>query len=205
MPQVITMMNKEMLYYINPEQQTPEELKALLEMHPEIKFVSFMGVDFAGNDTDEKVPINLFIEDINSFLEGMAAQTDGSSVVLPGIATLNNARVDMKVDKSVNWYIDYNYEHFDAQTGKMVGTLRIPCFLIHNEIFVDSRSILQNSLDYVEAQMLEMFKKHPQIEVLSMLTCLRSKNWSLPVLPSWNSGSNLRVKTHRSKPFLLRR
>ena len=160
MPQVITMMNKEMLYYINPEQQTPEELKALLEMHPEIKFVSFMGVDFAGNDTDEKVPINLFIEDINSFLEGMAAQTDGSSVVLPGIATLNNARVDMKVDKSVNWYIDYNYEHFDAQTGKMVGTLRIPCFLIHNEIFVDSRSILQNSLDYVEAQMLEMFKKH---------------------------------------------
>ena len=69
----------------------------------------------------------------------------------------------MKVDKSVNWYIDYNYEHFDAQTGKMVGTLRIPCFLIHNEIFVDSRSILQNSLDYVEAQMLEMFKKHPQI------------------------------------------
>ena len=87
MPQVITMMNKEMLYYINPEQQTPEELKALLEMHPEIKFVSFMGVDFAGNDTDEKVPINLFIEDINSFLEGMAAQTDGSSVVLPGIAT----------------------------------------------------------------------------------------------------------------------
>ena len=59
MPQVIAMMNKEMLYYINPEQQTPEELKALLEMHPEIKFVSFMGVDFAGNDTDEKVPINL--------------------------------------------------------------------------------------------------------------------------------------------------
>ena len=48
MPQVIAMMNKEMLYYINPEQQTPEELKALLEMHPEIKFVSFMGVDFAG-------------------------------------------------------------------------------------------------------------------------------------------------------------
>ena len=56
MPQVIAMMNKEMLYYINPEQQTPEELKALLEMHPEIKFVSFMGVDFAGNDTDEKSP-----------------------------------------------------------------------------------------------------------------------------------------------------
>lgn len=152
-----------MLYYITPEQQNEVELKALLEDHPEIKFVSFMGVDFAGNDTDEKVPINLFIKDINGFLEGMAAQTDGSSVVLPGIATLNNARVDMKIDKSVNWYVDYNYEHFDANTGKMVGTLRIPCFLIHNDIFVDSRSILHNSLEYVEQELLELFKKYPQI------------------------------------------
>lgn len=122
------MMNREMLYYITPEQQKPEVLKSLLEAHPEIKFVSFMGVDFAGNDTDEKVPISLFIEDMPDFLEGMAAQTDGSSVVLTGIATLNNARVDMKVDKNVNWYVDYNYEHFDAATGKMVGTLRIPAF-----------------------------------------------------------------------------
>ena len=72
----------------------------------------------------------------------MAAQTDGSSVVLTGIATLNNARVDMKIDSSVNWYIDYNYEHFDSATGRMVGTLRIPCFLVHNNVRVDSRSIL---------------------------------------------------------------
>lgn len=43
MPQVIAMMNKEMLYYINPEQQTPEELKALLEMHPEIQICFFYG------------------------------------------------------------------------------------------------------------------------------------------------------------------
>lgn len=56
MPQVIAMMNKEMLYYINPEQQTPEELKALLEMHPEIKFVSFMGVDFAVTIPTKKCP-----------------------------------------------------------------------------------------------------------------------------------------------------
>ena len=37
-------------------------------------------------------------------------------MVLPlfcrALLLLNNARVDMKVDKSVNWYIDYNYEHF---------------------------------------------------------------------------------------------
>ena len=29
-PQVVAMMNKEMLYYSNPEHETPEELKALL-------------------------------------------------------------------------------------------------------------------------------------------------------------------------------
>ena len=29
-------------------------------MHPEIKFVSLMGVDFAGNDTDEKIPMKIF-------------------------------------------------------------------------------------------------------------------------------------------------
>ena len=111
----------------------------------------------------------------------------------------------MKVDKSVNWYIDYNYEHFDAQTGKMVGTLRIPCFLIHNEIFVDSRSILQNSLDYVEAQMLEMFKKHPQIAGLGHVDLSQIEKLVFTCATDWNSGSNLRVKTHRSKPFLLRR
>ena len=132
------MMNPDMLYVISPEEQNRETLTEILTAHPEIKFVSFMGVDFAGNDTDEKVPISLFLKDIDGFLEGMAAQTDGSSVVLTGIATLNNARVDMKIDSSVNWYIDYNYEHFDSATGRMVGTLRIPCFLVHNNVRVDS-------------------------------------------------------------------
>ena len=134
------------------------------------KFVSFMGVDFAGNDTDEKVPISLFLKDIDGFLEGMAAQTDGSSVVLTGIATLNNARVDMKIDSSVNWYIDYNYEHFDSATGRMVGTLRIPCFLVHNNVRVDSRSILHDTLDYVEKELLELFKKYPQVAGLEHIS-----------------------------------
>lgn len=159
-----TKMNKKnLLYVIKPEQQNEQSLHNLLQMHPEIKFVSLMGVDFAGNDTDEKIPMKIFLEDIESFLEGSAAQTDGSSVVLTGIATLNNARVDMKVDKSVNWYVDYNYEHFDAENGNMVGTLRIPCYLIHNGNFVDSRSILKNTLDYVETEIMGLFAKHPKI------------------------------------------
>ncbi len=107
--------------------------------------------------------MNIFLDDMDSFLNGSAAQTDGSSVVLPGIATLNDARVDMVVDKKVNWFIDYNYEHFDAETGRMVGTLRIPCYLLHNGKYVDSRSILNNTLAYVEEEMLALFKKHPTI------------------------------------------
>lgn len=164
------MMNPDMLYVIKPEEQNRARLTEILTAHPEIKFVSFMGVDFAGNDTDEKVPISLFLKDIDGIMEGMAAQTDGSSVVLTGIATLNNARVDMKIDRSVNWYIDYNYEHFDTATGKMIGTLRIPCFLVHNNVRVDSRSILHDTLDYVEQELTGLFKKHPQIAGLEHIS-----------------------------------
>lgn len=157
------MNKKDLLYVIKPEEQNEDALARLLSQHPEIKFVSLMGVDFAGNDTDEKIPMKIFLNDMESFLEGSAAQTDGSSVVMPGIATLNNARVDMVVDKTVNWFVDYNYEHFDAESGRMVGTLRIPCYLLHNGSFVDSRSILRDTLNYVEKEIKALFKKHPII------------------------------------------
>lgn len=157
------MNKKDLLYVIKPEDQNEESLARLLGQHPEIKFVSLMGVDFAGNDTDEKIPMKIFLNDMGKFLEGSAAQTDGSSVVMPGIATLNNARVDMVVDKTVNWFVDYNYEHFDAESGRMVGTLRIPCYLLHNGSFVDSRSILRDTLNYVEKEIKALFKKYPVI------------------------------------------
>ena len=157
------MNNKDLLYVIKPEQQNENSLRELLAQHPEIQFVSLMGVDFAGNDTDEKIPMKIFLEDIDGFLAGSAAQTDGSSVVLTGIATLNDARVDMQVDRTVNWFIDYNYEHFDPESGRMIGTLRIPCYLIHNGNHVDSRSILNDTLEYVEKEMLALFAKHPVI------------------------------------------
>lgn len=69
--------------------------------HPEIKFAFIVGIDLAGNDTDEKIPVGVFIKDIEGFYHGGAVQTDGSSVVLTGIATLNNAKVDMPADPSV--------------------------------------------------------------------------------------------------------
>lgn len=151
------------LLYVISAGTSKEEIVNLLKDHPEIKFVSLVGIDLAGNDTDEKIPINLFLEDIAGFFAGTAVQTDGSSVVLTGIATLNNAKVDMIADPEVNWFIDYNYEHIDAATGKPVGTLRIPCFLVHNGLRVDSRSILAESLAYIKSELLTLFKKHPKI------------------------------------------
>ena len=48
-----------------------------------------VGIDVGGHDTDEKIPVEEFLRDIDGFLEG-GVQTDGSSVVLPKIAALNN-------------------------------------------------------------------------------------------------------------------
>ena len=125
-------MAKELLYVIQANKCDKKEIIHILKTHPEIKFVSMVGIDLAGNDTDEKIPVRIFLKDIDDFYSGHAVQTDGSSVVLTGIATLNNAKVDMYVDPSVNWYIDYNYESEDEETGLPVGTLRIPAFLVHN-------------------------------------------------------------------------
>ena len=101
------------LLYVIPANSSKEDILSTLKDHPEIKFVSLVGVDLAGNDTDEKIPMRIFLKDIDDFYAGTAIQTDGSSVVLTGIATLNNAKVDMPIDSSVNWFVDYNFEHFD--------------------------------------------------------------------------------------------
>lgn len=153
-------MAKELLYYIPTGQYGKEGVLSLLEQHPEIKFVSLVGIDLAGNDTDEKIPISQFFEDYESFFEGKAVQTDGSSVVLTDIATLNNARIDIWADPSVNWFIDYNYENIDEHTGLPTGTLRIPSFLHHNYRYVDSRSILKRTQKYVSNELIKLLKEH---------------------------------------------
>ena len=157
------------LLYVIPANSSKEDILSTLKAHPEIKFVSLVGVDLAGNDTDEKIPISIFFKDIDDFYAGRAVQTDGSSVVLTGIATLNNAKVDMPIDSSVNWFIDYNYEFFDEETEKPVGTLRIPAFLIHEGKRVDSRAVLKDTLDFVKSELLAAFKKHPHISGLEQI------------------------------------
>ena len=154
------MMSSELLYVIPAGQYGKEGILSLLAQHPEVRFVSLVGIDLAGNDTDEKIPIEIFLKDYDDFFAGTAVQTDGSSVVLMDIATLNDARVDMIADNTVNWYVDYNYDNFDDE-GRPIGTLRIPSFFIHNGKRIDSRSILKDSCDYVSAELKKLFASHP--------------------------------------------
>jgi glutamine synthetase len=141
MTSLTDLIKNDILYVINPQEYQRKELISLLNSHPEIRFVSLAGADLTGNSTDERIPIRAFFEDIEEFLNG-SVQTDGSSVVLPGIATLNDGKLDLVADTNSLWFVDYNYE-----TGRPVGTLRIPSFLMHGNKFVDSRSILIRAVE----------------------------------------------------------
>jgi glutamine synthetase len=155
------MMINDLVYVVPKTEHSEAALTKLLTEHPEIKFVSLVGVDLSGNSTDEKIPVKVFLEDIEGFIKG-GVQTDGSSVVLPGIASINNAKVDMLADVNVAWNVDYNDENIDKETNKPVGTLRIPCFLLHDGIPVDSRSILKKSIDHLKDTLWDLFKKYPE-------------------------------------------
>ncbi|WP_122639582.1 glutamine synthetase [Romboutsia sp. Marseille-P6047] len=151
-----------LLHVIEKERFDANELKSLLKEHKHIKFVSLVGVDLGGNATDEKIPMELFLDDIESFLSS-AVQTDGSSVELYEIATLNNAKVDLMPDESSRWYVDYNLEHIDEETNLPIGTLKIPAFLIHDNKNVCSRGVLQKAETYFKESLLEVFNEYPHM------------------------------------------
>ena len=155
------LLEKERLYTLPVWSHKSEYLKKILQVHSYIKFVSLVGVDLGGNDTDEKIPISLFIDEMDSFLTN-GVQTDGSSVILHRIATLNNAKVDLIPDLDVNWFVDYNHEHIDESKGVPVGTLRIPAFLEHSNKMVDSRSVLKRAEGYVQKSILELINHHKE-------------------------------------------
>ena len=151
---------KKLIYVIPKDNHSEKEIKEVLLAHSEVKFVSLVGIDLSGNDTDERIPMKIFLDDISGFANG-AIQTDGSSVVLPGIATLNNAKLDMLADLDCNWYVDYNLENVDPETELPIGTLKIPCVLLHDKIAVDSRSILKRSVESFKSTVLDLFKENP--------------------------------------------
>ena len=152
-----------MLFTIPPEMHNPDTLRKLLDEHKEVHFVSFVGIDIAGHDTDEKIPIKLFMNDMESML-AHGVQTDGSSVALPKIADLGNAKVDIIPDPDVNWYVDYNYQYIGWHTRLPVGTLRIPSFLVHNDAFeCGSRATLRNAVRYFKEEIMKDLREHPYV------------------------------------------
>lgn len=153
----------DMLYVIKPEENDLVSLKKILSEHPEVKFASLVGVDIGGHDTDEKIPIEAFLKNYDKLMTH-GVQTDGSSVVLPKIANLNNAKVDIIPDKTVNWYIDHNLKHIDTKTGFPVGTLRIPSYLLHNDVSqVGARVVLRDGVRAFKQELMELLKKHPYV------------------------------------------
>lgn len=152
-----------MLYTLTPEEHDVETIKSRLAAHPEVRFVSFTGVDMGGHNTDEKIPVTAFVDDAEKMLRD-GVQTDGSSVALPGIADLSNARVDILADMEVNWYVEYNYDNIDYETGLPTGTLRIPSFLRHNgEKMVGSRAFLKASLEKFKVGFEEVLRDNPYV------------------------------------------
>lgn len=152
-----------MLFNIPKDMHNQDELKKILKEHPEVQFISYVGLDMVGNDTDERIPVKLFLKDMDAML-AHGVQTDGSSVNLPKIAALNNAKVDMIPDFSVNWYVDYNFDNIDRNTGLPVGTLRIPAFLVHNDNNeVGSRVILRDAVAKFKEELMALLAAHPYV------------------------------------------
>ena len=139
-----------LVYRIPNEFKKKDQLKEFILKHSEIKFVSLFGIDFLGNDTDEHIPVEYFLKNLEEIFQG-GIQTDGSSVNLPGIADLSDAKIDFIIDFESNWYVDYNYDFLCENLP--VGTMRIPAFFKHNNNFYCSRSVLKNTLDYMKDEM----------------------------------------------------
>lgn len=149
-------------YVIPAQDRNAEGLARLVHEHPNIRFISLVAVDLGGNETDERIPAPRSTREAATLLDG-GIQTDGSSVVLPGIATLNNAKVDLFADPDARWYIDYNEENIDDETGLPVGTVMIPAFLRHENLWVDSRSVLKRAEEYLGRRMAELLTAHPRV------------------------------------------
>ena len=71
------------LLYVIPAGTDKEKILSMLKEHSEIKFVSLVGIDLAGNDTDEKIPIRIFLKDIDdSSSKHMAGSDDHTLYVI---------------------------------------------------------------------------------------------------------------------------
>ena len=163
---VLRMINfdlNRMMFALTPDEHDEETVRSRLMAHPEVKFVSFTGIDMGNHSTDEKIPVAAFIDDMEEMIES-GVQTDGSSVALPTIADLSNARVDIVPDRDANWFVEYNYGNIDYDTGLPTGTLRIPSYLRHNgDTMVGSRIYLKESAARFIRELRAELEEHPYV------------------------------------------
>ena len=200
-------MFNDILYCIPPEKHDKESLKAILGEHPEVAFISLVGVDINGNNTDERIPVKLFMDDIDGVLSG-GVQTDGSSVQLPLIADISDAKVTLVPDTSVNWYVDHNEDFIEDFGGELkpVGTLRIPATLVHNETReVGSRVILKNAVEAFKKGIKELVKEHPYLLEYLPLESADDIDEVLHPLRRWSSTLRLRTRWLTATGCTLRR
>lgn len=145
-------MKKDLQWTVPDQFKNPETLKTYLNNFKEIRFISLVGIDFLGNDTDERIPVDYFIKNMTDIFSG-GVQTDGSSVNLPGIATLNDAKIDFVIDTGSKWFVDHNFDNLTAE-GKPVATVRIPIFFKHHNKLCCSRSVLKNTMNHVRKELV---------------------------------------------------
>ncbi len=170
-------MNK--LYFIDPTKNSLAEIKEIITQNQQIQFVSLQSVDLGNHHTDEKIPVNSIIDDFEKFIK-TGIQTDGSSAVLPCIADINNAKVDMIPDTNVKWVVDYNYLNIHPITHEPIGTLVIPAFLVHDDKFVCSRSILKKATEVLDKKIKGYFNEKPQLsEELGLTSPIKKVNLTL--------------------------
>ncbi len=70
-----------------------------------------MGIDVGGHDTDEKNSCGRVYEGYRRFLDNGGSTRRIQYSILPKIASLNDAKVDIVPDRTVNWFVDYNFNH----------------------------------------------------------------------------------------------
>ncbi len=143
-------MSRNLVYVVPEQSKRRDELKEFILKHQYLRFVSLVGVDLLGNDTDERIPIEYFLKNLEEIFSG-GVQTDGSSVNLPGIAELNDAKVDFIIDFDRRWCIDYNPDLPD-ENNLPTGTIRIPVYFRHHEKFYCSRSVLRDTLEHLKSE-----------------------------------------------------
>lgn len=154
-------------YVLEKDKHSITDIESFIRNNSQIKFVSFMGIDLLGNDIEQRIPIEVFIEDIHGMLHG-GVQTDGSSVAFPEITSLNNAKLDIIADLDCHWYVEYNHDLKiyieEAKKEMPVGTLIIPCFLFHNGKGIDSRYILKSSMNIFSKEVKNIIKESNYLE-----------------------------------------